>query len=137
MQRRPARMPRRATLHSRVVVLLLFMAFHAGGMTARYAHAEDGVVIESVSVDGVEIVLPTDSGTQRTPIRIPANAREVVFRFREPAQQPSENRPPSKRLRYRLDGHDEGWQDISAAARALPQHGHSYRLCVCFPHVAA
>ena len=119
MQRRPARMPRRATLHSRVVFLLLFMAFHAGGMTARYAHAEDGVVIESVSVDGVEIVLPTDSGTQRTPIRIPANAREVVFRFREPAQQPSENRPPSKRLRYRLDGHDEGWQDISAAARAL------------------
>ena len=111
-------MPRKATFQSIFAILSLFVASLAGGMHTERVNAEEGVVIEGVSVDGIEIALASSGGRPRGPIRIPANAREVVFRFREPAPKPSETRPRSRRLRYRLDGHDEGWQGVSASARA-------------------
>jgi signal transduction histidine kinase len=111
-------MPRRATFRTIVAVLSLFAAAFVGRVSMGHARVEDGVVIDGVSVDGAEIALPSGEGGLRGPIRIPANAREVVFRFREPAPALSENRLRSRRLRYRLEGHDEGWQDIPASARA-------------------
>jgi len=114
----PASMPRRATFQTIVAVLALCVAAFVGRMSTGHALAEDSVLIEGVSVDGVDIALPARGGGQRAPVRIPANAREVVFHFREPTSKPSETRLRSRRLRYRLDGHDDNWQDIPASARA-------------------
>jgi len=107
-----------ATMDHRGFLLGLFAPILAVGMRFPPAQAEGGVVIEGVSIDGVEIAIQSSGGRPQRPIRIPADAREVVFRFRDPTPQPAEPRPRSRRLRYWLEGHDEGWHDGPAAARA-------------------
>ena len=126
----------------RAVSGAVVIGFFTATAVAR-SHAGAPIVIESVSIDGREMVLSARDGSPARPIRIPASARQVVFRCRDaslppapdlvgsmaasaddadPVAPPVTSGPPSlpqaMRLRYRLDGHDEDWQDEPAAARA-------------------
>ncbi len=125
--------------HHRGTLVGIVLFGIAAAVTTGWSHADEAIVIEAVSVDGREVSMPARAGGPARPIQIPANAREVVFRCRDESLpmspdlvgsmvasadgvDPVTDDPPSlahaMRLRYRLDGRDEGWQDEPAAARA-------------------
>lgn len=116
-------------------VLIGLMIAAAG----EWSQTSAAIVVESVSVDGREMAVPRRGDAAAQPIRISANAREVVFLCRDTSLPTSPDLvgsmaasadgadhltafPPSPphpmRLRYLLDGYDQDWQDEPATARA-------------------
>ena len=121
----------------------MFLAGLAVGTNGIWSRAGDAIVVASVSVDGREMATSARDGAADQPIRIPANAREVIFHCRDtslpsapdlvgsmaasadgadpvtpPVAPGPSSAPHAMRLRYRLEGHDDDWQDEPAAARA-------------------
>jgi signal transduction histidine kinase len=108
----------RGTLRLSVVAVVLMVGPPAG------AH----VAVTAVRVDGRDLPLSAAAnGREPVPVRIPANARQVDFRFRgdigrdagrAPPAADRDARAPGTRLRFRLDGRDTTWRDLPAAGRA-------------------
>jgi len=71
--------------------------------------------ISEVLVDGRPVEVPAErSGGDRKPFHIPSSSRALRFHFTET----DDSGGPSARLRYRLEGYEEGWRDLSRAPGA-------------------
>jgi signal transduction histidine kinase len=88
------------------------------GLAASGTVANAALEVTSAIIDGRDkpIVAPP-AGRASVAVRLPSTARTLAFRFREVRE--SETLGGDARLRYRLDGRDEAWRDLSAAGRAL------------------
>ncbi len=76
------------------------------------------VTITTVEVDGQPQALPTSltaTGHNQKPLRVPSTARSVRFQFTHdvPAGE------AAVRLRYKLEGHDDAWRELSTRMRVL------------------
>jgi signal transduction histidine kinase len=88
------------------------------GLAASGTVANAALEVTSAIIDGRDkpIVAPP-AGRASVAVRVPSTARTLAFRFREVRE--SETLGGDARLRFRLDGRDEAWRDLSAAGRAL------------------
>lgn len=88
------------------------------GLAASGTVADAALEVTSAVIDGREMpIIASPTGRAATAVRVPSTARTLAFRFREVRE--SETLGGDARLRYRLDGRDEAWRDLSAAGRAL------------------
>ena len=71
----------------------------------------EGLSVTGIVVDGRPIQIG------QAPVHLPSNARRIDFQFSAASDGDGEGRDP--RLRYRLDGRDEGWRDQPASGRAM------------------
>lgn len=76
------------------------------------------VRITQVVVDGepqATTASSTVEGREVKPLKVSTSARTVQFQF---CEQDAQGRPTA-RLRYKLEGYDEGWQDLPVKLRAI------------------
>jgi signal transduction histidine kinase len=115
----------RATLRTCRAVILVALATLASAGPAFGA-----VRITQVAADGREVRVDPGEKATATTIRVPAGSKSIVFTVANPAEdeadaagvksgQAADELPQLRatRLRYRLDGHDDDWQDAPAFAR--------------------
>ena len=104
----------------------------AGTWCAIAATAAADVRITKVVVDGREMPVEAAQAAEATPIRVPSNAKRIVFFFEGEAGAPAVQKRPAgrkteetlpelrgTRLRYRLDGIDADWWDARAEGRLI------------------
>lgn len=81
-------------------------------------HARADVLISRILIDGearhVE-VRSTEPSRAAPPWRIPATAQSISFEFSERGHAGR----PTARLRFQLEGHDDGWRDLPVQMRAI------------------
>ena len=94
-----------------------FSGILACGLCLLGQRAWAGVTISKCDVDGKPMALQGHlaAAHDQKPLRISSTARSLQFHF---SSDDSEGRPAA-RLRYKLEGYDDTWHDLSTRMRAL------------------
>jgi hypothetical protein len=87
----------------------------AGGLGLLGQHAWADIRVTQVETDGRVRDVSAESSQSSAPMRISSTVRTVRIHFAEA----DTNGNPTARLRYKLEGHDETWQDLPIKFRAI------------------
>lgn len=93
----------------------LILSLIASGVCGFNGAAWAGIRITRVEMDGRTQAIAAGERLGSRPLRMDSTARPVRFHFIEGG---SDGRP-SARLRFKLEGHDEGWRDLPVRMRAI------------------
>ncbi len=99
-----------APFTTKMMVGLLACGLHLPGGDARA-----GIRITQIETDGRVRDVPADDSRSATPLPIYTTVRSLRFHFTEA----DNSGKPTTRLRYKLEGHDDTWQDLAVRMRAI------------------
>lgn len=95
--------------------MMMISGLLACGLCAFCPIASAEIRITQVEMDGRVRDVPVDGSPSSAPLRIASTVRTMRLHF----TKADSNGKPTARLRYKLEGYDDAWQDLSVKMRAI------------------